>query len=82
MPDRVMLKIDDKVKKEFFTRYSLPSGGRIIEQDYYYGKVIQLENDSYAIVKWRHCRTLGIERIADLIDVSDEEWKRVLRQKR
>jgi hypothetical protein len=74
-----MVKTGDKVKKEYFTRGDLPGCGRFLEQDHYYGKVVHIENDSYAVVKWRHLRALETERIADLIDVSDEEWKRISR---
>ncbi|MVN90528.1 hypothetical protein [Mucilaginibacter aquatilis] len=74
--DRENLNVGDKVKKQIITRTSRENQSATYAEDYYYGKVI-LMDDGYAVVKYKHLRNLEREMLKDLLRISELEWKKV-----
>jgi len=67
-------QIEDRVKKQIFVGYTFLGKQRFEVEEFLYGKIVYIENN-YASIKYRHNRDLEMERLSDLIHVSDNEWK-------
>ena len=73
-------KIGDKVKKQYFTRVKFPGKPVEISSDFYYGKIVLMENNGYATVSFHHQKILDTEMLSDLIHVTDDEWRYICKQ--